>query len=151
MALQLILQCELGTGLVVEFDNILFRDRERFSVGREGMVSDRLVEEMMDLRCCHLEFVCMVGDRRSSLLSSKCVLPELRRRRLVGCAGKVRDVFRSGTAEGMTQLDNTNKADAAQLILPTPRLLMRPCVKHCHCEISTNADLYHISLFAVTW
>ena len=53
VALELILERELGAAPLVELDVVVARDDQRLPVGREGVVGDRVVEEKVDFRSGH--------------------------------------------------------------------------------------------------
>lgn len=53
MALQLILQCEIGAGSVVEFHHIVPSHSERLSISGEGVVCDWVVEEVVNFWARH--------------------------------------------------------------------------------------------------
>jgi hypothetical protein len=65
MAFELVYELVRAADLGVELDRRVPGNGERLSVGREGMVGDGVVEEVVDLGGCHDEYR---GDRRSSLL-----------------------------------------------------------------------------------
>lgn len=65
MATQLVVQGEAGAIGRVELDRVISSNGERLAVGREGVVGDWVVEEVMHLRSGHGER----KDRSFSLLS----------------------------------------------------------------------------------
>ena len=54
MALQLILEDKFGSGFLVELDIIVSCDSKGLAIGREGMIGDRVVKEMMNFRARHV-------------------------------------------------------------------------------------------------
>jgi hypothetical protein len=66
MSLEFILKCEVASRPSVELDVGISCNCECLPVGGEGVVGDWVVEEMVNFRIGHCEF--MICDRRSSLL-----------------------------------------------------------------------------------
>jgi hypothetical protein len=67
MSLELILKSKVASRPSVELDVDIPRNRKCLPVGGEGVVGDGVVEEVMNFRAGHCEFM-GVCDRRSSLL-----------------------------------------------------------------------------------
>jgi hypothetical protein len=57
MSLELILKCEVASGPSVELDVDISRNCKCLPVGGEGMVGDRVVEEVVNFRTGHCEFM----------------------------------------------------------------------------------------------
>jgi hypothetical protein len=68
VAAQLIFQSEAGAIGRVQLDRVVSSNGEGLAVGREGVVGDGVVEEVVDLRSSHGEW----KDRSISLLSLLC-------------------------------------------------------------------------------
>jgi hypothetical protein len=63
MSTQLVLELEACAAAGMEFDNIVTRNSQRLAVGREGVISDWVMEKVVYFGRGHCEC-----DRRSSLL-----------------------------------------------------------------------------------
>jgi hypothetical protein len=57
MSLELILKCEVASGPSVELDVDISRNCKCLPVGGEGMVGDWVVEEVVNFRTGHCEFM----------------------------------------------------------------------------------------------
>ena len=62
MPLELIFECETGIFALVQLDGSVTRDCEEGAVGGEGVVADGLVEEEVDFRVGHCDWLSSIGD-----------------------------------------------------------------------------------------